>query len=220
MSPQTKLAGVLGAILAIILIALVAGVVSQSGEGPRPVDAEAEAESPLLRADSRVIGERGSSEVTVVEFLDFECEACGAAYPVVEQLREDYEGEVTFVARYFPLPGHFNSERAARAVESAAIQGKFDEMYQRMFETQAEWGEQQVAQDALFRGYAEDLGLDMEQFDSDYASDGVRDRVQRDVDDGEELGVTGTPTFYVDGQPFQPSSVEDFYDSIDQALGR
>ncbi|WP_036194277.1 DsbA family protein [Nocardioides aequoreus] len=218
MRTQTKLAVALGTAVVLILAVLVVGVLRQSGEGPRAVETGGTADTPLMRADSRILGGAGSSAVTVVEFLDFECEACGAAYPVVEQLRDDYQGKVTFVARYFPLPGHFNSERAAWAVESAARQDRFEEMYQKMFETQAEWGEQRVGKDRLFRGFAEDLGLDMAKFDRDYASDEVRERVQRDVDDGEELGVTGTPTFYIDGEPFQPSSVQDFYDRIDDAL--
>jgi len=178
------------------------------------------ADPRLVREDSRIMGEEGSSDVVLVEFLDFECEACGAAYPIIEQLREEYAGEVTFVARYFPLPGHFNSERAARAVESAARQGKFEEMYQRMFETQSSWGEQQEPLDDLFREYAVEIGLDMDQYDADYASDEVADRVQRDVADGTDLGVQGTPTFYLNGELFEPTSAEDFNTAIDDALNQ
>ena len=65
---------------------------------------------------------------------------------------------------------------------------------------------------------AEEIGLDMQQYDADYASDEVAARVQRDVDDGLELGVQGTPTFYVDGEPLQPRTYEDFTSAIDAAL--
>ena len=136
----------------------------------------------------------------------------------VEQLRAEYDGRVTFVARYFPLPGHVNAEPAARAVESAARQGEFEEMYQMMYETQAEWGESQDPKDDLFRSYAEDLGLDMEQYDADFASPEVAARVQRDVEDGMELGVQGTPTFYLDGELLQPRTYEDFTQALDEAL--
>jgi protein-disulfide isomerase len=156
--------------------------------------------------------------VTLVEFLDFECEACGAAFPLVEQLREEYAGKVTFVARYFPLPGHFNAERAARAVEAAARQGEFETMYQMMYETQSSWGEAQTPHDDLFRGFAEEIGLDMQKFDADYASDEVAARVQLDVDDGLELGVQGAPTFYLDGEPVQARSLDEFKAAIDAAL--
>ena len=82
----------------------------QGGDEPAAADvSSAIADGAIVRDDSRILGEEGTSGVTFVEFLDFECEACGAAYPIVEDLREKYAGEVTFVIRYFPLPGHVNS---------------------------------------------------------------------------------------------------------------
>ena len=218
MTNQNKAAVALGVLVTIAVVAMLLVVQSRGGDQPAPVATGSPEESMLVREDSRILGEEGSSGVTVVEVLDFECEACAAAYPAVEQLRQEYAGEVTFVARYFPLPGHFNAERAARAVESAARQGELEAMYQRMYETQAEWGEAQVPHDDLFRGFAEEIGLDMQQYDADYASDEVAARVQRDVDDGLELGVQGTPTFYVDGEPLQPRTYEDFTSAIDAAL--
>lgn len=218
MRPQTKIAlGSLGVIVALVVVL----VAINRGDNDEPAPtANSPQNSLLLRDNSRVMGEPGSSDVTFVEFLDFECEACRAAFPIVEDLRETYAGEVTFVVRYFPLPGHFNSQRAARAVESAARQDQFEAMYQRMYETQAEWGEAQEPKDALFRTFADDLGLDMDQYDADYASPKVANRVQQDMDDGIELGVQGTPTFYLNGELFQPQTVEDFSTAIDQELDK
>lgn len=218
MRTQTK--GGIGVIL-IALIAIGAVLFLNRGEAaPVAVETTSDGEGSLLvREDSQVVGEPArSGDVTMVEFLDFECEACGAVYPAVEQLRAEYDGRVTFVARYFPLPGHVNAEPAARAVESAARQGEFEAMYQMMYETQAEWGESQEPKDDLFRSYAEDLGLDMEQYDADFASPEVAARVQRDVEDGMELGVQGTPTFYLDGELLQPRTYEDFTQALDEAL--
>lgn len=166
----------------------------------------------------RVLGERGTSDVTFTEFLDFECEACGAAYPVVEQVREKYAGKVTFEIRYFPIPSHFNADRAARAVESAARQGKLTEMYNLMYTNQKAWAEQQEPKDELFRSYAKSLGLDMKKYDADYDSTSVAERVQRDAKAGTELGVQGTPTFFINGELFEPSSVQDFDTALDEAL--
>lgn len=217
MRTQTKVAMVIATVVVVgVASFFIAGRGSQD-EGTAAVSSAAE-ESAIVRADSRVLGEDGQSDVTFVEFLDFECEACGAAYPIVEALREKYAGDVTFVIRYFPLPGHFNSERAARAVESAARQGKLEEMYSKMYETQDSWGEADTPHDDLFRSFAEDIGLDMTQYDADYASDEVADRVARDVADGETLGVQGTPTFYVDGELFQPRTVDDFSTVLNEAL--
>ena len=219
MRSQTKAA----LAVAVIVILAIGGVIIASQSQQRDQTAAADvsaatADGAIVREDSRILGEEGSSDVTFVEFLDFECEACGAAYPIVEDLRAKYAGEVTFVIRYFPLPGHFNAGRAARAVESAARQGELEAMYSKMYETQKEWGEAQEPKDDLFRSFAEEIGLDMDQYDADYASQEVDERISRDVADGESLGVTGTPTFYVDGELFQPKTVEDFSAALDEAL--
>jgi len=159
-------------------------------------------------------------KVTLVEFLDFECESCGAVYPVMEQLRATYGDRVTFVARYFPLDEHFNADRAARAVEAAARQGQFEAMYRRMFDTQTEWGEQRTPMDDRFRGYAVDLGLDMARWDADYASPEVAARIKTDIDDGTALGVRGTPTFFLNGNPLKPQSADDLTRAVEEALAQ
>lgn len=202
----------------VVMVGIFFALGAASDDGPVAQVDTASPDSPLVREDSRIIGEEGASGVTFVEFLDFECEACLALFPIVEQLRDDYAGRVTFVARYFPLPGHFNSDRAARAVESAARQGKFEEMYVKMYETQSQWSEKQEPMDDLFRSYAEELGLDMTQFDADYSSEEVAARVQKDIDDGTTLEVQGTPTLYIDGELIQPESAQDLVDAIDEAL--
>ncbi|MBT9605110.1 thioredoxin domain-containing protein [Microbacterium sp.] len=155
----------------------------------------------VVRDDSHVLDEAGADAVTVVEFLDFECEACGAYYPVVEDLRLKYEGQINYVVRYFPLPGHINSETSAVAAEAAARQGRFEEMYKRLFETQSQWGESQQSQAELFRSYATELGLDMAAYDEAVADPTTLERVRSDLEDGRVLGVDRTPTFFVDGEP-------------------
>ena len=207
----------LGLVVAFALI--VAGLLTFSRGGPGPVqDAASGTPATTVRPDSHRLSVAADGRVTFVEFLDFECEACGSLYPAVEQLRKDYAGRVTFVARYFPLPGHFNGERAARAVEAAAQQGRFEQMYQRMFETQAEWGEQQVPMDDRFRGYAVDLGLDLAAYDAAYSSQATLDRIRVDVADGTALGVRGTPTLFLDGQKIEPSTYADLTSALDSAL--
>lgn len=218
MEKQTKISIALAVVVTLVLAGMLMFLPDRGGDGPSAVTT-AEEESVLVRDDSHVLGQPADAGgVTLVEFLDFECEACGAAYPFVEQLRDEYEGRVTFVARYFPLPGHFNAERAARSVESAARQGKFEEMYEKMYETQSSWGEGSEPLDDLFRSYAEDLGLDMAQYDTDYDSPEVAARVKKDMDDGIELGVQGTPTFFVDGEPVELRSGEDLILAVEDAL--
>ncbi|MFD5752133.1 DsbA family protein [Streptomyces sp. NPDC127033] len=183
------------------------------------VDARPAAQAQSVRADSHRLTRPERSELTVVEFLDFECEGCGAAYPVVERLREEYGDRVTFVARYFPMPGHRNGELAARTAEAAARQGKFEPMYRKLFATQAAWGEAQDSKEETFRGYAGELGLDMAEFDSALDSPETAARVRADQQDGLGLGVQGTPTFFVGGiKVATPGSYEAFRELIEARL--
>ncbi|MFY0408045.1 DsbA family protein [Solicola sp. PLA-1-18] len=217
MSTETKVTAV---VAAVVLAVLAAYVVVQLTTAEEPADA-AESASILVRDDSHRLGTAAPDDAPVlVEFLDFECESCRAAYPFVEQLRETYEGRVTFVLRYFPIPSHANAENAAWAVEAAAQQGALEPMYRRMYDTQAQWGEQQDSRAALFRTFAADLGLDLDRYDTDVTSRATRDRVTRDLEDGLALGVSGTPTFFLDGRRLQPETTADFTAAIEAALAR
>lgn len=179
---------------------------------------EAEQTAAPVRADSQRLSAPADSKATFVEFLDFECEACGAMYPAVERLRQTYGDQVTFVVRYFPLPGHFNGDRAARAAAAAAQQGRFEAMYKKLFETQQQWGEQQEPLDDLFTSYAQDLGLNMEQYAADYNSQATRELIDRDIADGKALGVSGTPTLYIDHTPVEPGTYEDLSAALSSAI--
>ena len=181
-------------------------------------DTAEEAAAIAVRDNSLRLSQAPGATVQFVEFLDFECEACGAAYPAIEQLRAEYGDRVEFVIRYFPVPSHFNAERAARAVEAAAQQGRHEDMYKLMYETQSEWGEQQVPMDDRFRGYAQRIGLDMARYDAVYADPATVERINADREDGLALGVQGTPTFFVDGTKLEPQSFEDLRTALDEAL--
>lgn len=205
-------------VVALVVAAVIAAVIGyELTSSPEPAEAD-EVSSVVVRPDSHRLDEASDGKVTLVEFLDFECEACLAAYPFVEDLRERYAGKVSFVARYFPMPGHKNSRTSAHAVEAAARQGKFEAMYSKMYETQTTWGERQDSQAALFRTFADELGLGMDQYDSDVVSASVAERVQKDFDDGRAAGVTGTPTFFLNGVKLQPDTEQEFRDAIDAAL--
>jgi protein-disulfide isomerase len=131
--------------------------------------------------------------VTLVEYGDFECPYCGQAEPVVRELLRDF-GDVTYVWRHLPLNDvHPLAQQAAEAAEAAASQGAFWEMHDLLLDHQ----------DALrmedLVGYAEELGLDVDRFEEDLRTRaGVR-RVAEDVDSADVSGVSGTPTFFVNG---------------------
>lgn len=200
------------------LVLAVAFILIQGERGRADAAVAAKDSAQLVRADSHRLTTAPDGKVTFVEFVDFECESCKAASGAVDELRKQYEGRVTFVVKHFPNSGHFNAERAARAVEAAAQQDQFEPMFQKMFATQLEWGEQQVPTDDTFRGFAADLKLDMATFDKAYNDEGTLKRIRQDVADGKALGVTGTPTFFLNGKMFEPTSYEHIVQSLDAAL--
>jgi protein-disulfide isomerase len=163
---------------------------------------------------------KGNKEaaVTLIEYLDFECEACGAYYPMVKQLSDELGDDVKFVSRYFPLPGHKNGMNAALAVEASGRQGKYWEMHDLLFENQKTWGEKRVSDPSIFEDYAKQLGLNLKQFEQDVDSKEVRERVRRDIDSGKKLGVNGTPSFFLNGEKIpNPKSLDDFKSFIQAA---
>lgn len=198
----------LGVIVALVMAALV--ILNNSGEENVTSDDER-----LTRADSPTLGPE-DAPVTIVEFLDPECESCRAMFPVVKDLMKKYEGQVRLVVRYFPL--HNNSVLAASATEAAGEQGKYWEMQELLFEQQPVWGEQRTPQTEMFMQYANQLGLDMEQFTDDLNSEAYQEKIQRDKTDGEALAVRGTPTFFVNGQRITNLSQESLEAAIQAAL--
>lgn len=201
--------------LVILAIVALGGIIYATGKS-EPSDSEAQ--ERLIRSDSHILNQAEDKAATLVEFLDFECEACGALYPAMEQIRDAYQDRITFVVRYFPLQGHTNGELAARAVESAAAQGKFEEMYQKMYETQSQWGEQQTSQEEAFIGFAEELGLDPDKFKSTLDDPATAERVTKDIEDGTALGVDSTPTLFLNGERIEARDFESLKSAIDDAL--
>lgn len=205
-----SIAAVVGAFVVIIAVAL---LVVRPWESAQP-----QAAGPSLIAEStHVLDDAGEGAPEVVEFFDYECPSCGAFHPIVEDLRAQYEGQVTFAVRYFPLSMHPNAVPAAAAAEAAAQQGEFEAMHARIFETQQEWSGTDTAA-AAFRGFAEELGLDMAAYDAAVAAEATADRIALDYEAGVAAGVQSTPTFFVDGQQVELQNFADVEAAIEAAL--
>jgi protein-disulfide isomerase len=139
---------------------------------------------------------RGSPDapVVIVEYGDFECPHCAAAYPVVRKLERDLPDTLAVVFRHFPLVTvHPHAELAAEAAESAAAQGSFWKMHDMLFENQ------EALEPADLLKYAAGLGLDLKRFAHDLAEHAFAPEVRADVVSGAQSGVTGTPAFFVNG---------------------
>jgi protein-disulfide isomerase len=168
----------------------------------------------LVREDSYKIG---SGSAVLVEFGDYQCPACGVFHTVVKQTISDVK-TLSFVFREFPLPMHPNGPISAYAAQSAGKQGKYWEMHNTLYEKQAEWSEGTDAR-AKILGYAKNLGLDVAQFTKDLDSPEIKKIVDRDVADGDTLGVNATPTFYLNGEKLDTSgSLGDFESAIKAKL--
>ncbi|MDX2077821.1 MAG: thioredoxin domain-containing protein [bacterium] len=196
-----------------VIVIMVIGLSLSNANTPATLDGDT---ALLIREDSPTLGPI-DAQVTIVEFLDPECESCRAAFPAVKQLLKDYGDNVRLVVRYLPL--HNNSVLAATATEAAGLQGKYWEMQEELFTHQSEWGEQQTPQTDLFIGYAEEIGLDIDQFVNDLDNADILAKIERDRADAQALKLTGTPTFFINGELVEPLNLERIIEMIEAALG-
>ena len=178
----------------------------------------------LVRADSPTLG-AADAPVTLVEFLDPECEACAAFSPSVKKILKDYDGRVRFVLRYMPL--HPNSLQAATLMEAAGEQGKYWQMQELLFQKQPEWGTKHGPEaasqpkpdiNALFEKYAMEIGLDLEKVKAAQKENRYQSKLDRDLKDGRALGVRQTPTFFVNGRKLMRFSEQDLRALIEDEL--
>ncbi len=169
----------------------------------------------FVRDDSATMGPKDAA-VTVVEFLDPECESCKAFYPIMKDVLKAYDGKVHFVVRYMGF--HRSSMMAVAATEAAGLQGKYWEMQEHLFATAEEWGHQPTPIRSFFVSYARTLGLDVNRFETDLDDPKWATKVQRDMADGAALGVKSTPTIFVNGVPLAELSQDVVESSIESAL--
>jgi protein-disulfide isomerase len=162
-----------------------------------------------------VEGNKDSTNI-LIEYGDFQCPACGAYYPLVNQLVKDQGQNFKFVFRNFPLQQHQNAKPAAYAAGAAGKQGKFWEMYGMLFENQNNWSNLGDATDT-FVGYARSIGLNVDQFNTDRVSADVKDKVQSDSQSGLDALVNATPSFFYNGTKVQPGSYDEFVQLVKQA---
>jgi protein-disulfide isomerase len=142
----------------------------------------------------------GNKNVTLIEYGDFQCPSCASYYPVLQEVKDKYGDDITFQFRHFPLTQiHQNAMAAHRAAEAASKQGKFWEMHDLLYERQNLWAQSGNAAQQM-EDYATELGLNAEQFKTDYQSSDVNGVINADLAAGNAVGVTGTPTFVLNDQ--------------------
>ena len=175
---------------------------------------------PPVNAADHVEG-NPHAPIELVEYGDYECPHCGHAYPIIKNIQKRMGAKLKFVFRNFPLTEiHPEAFNAALATEAAALQNKFWEMHDLLYQNQQQWSS---ASDPspIFNQYATQLGLNAAQFKSDYGSSKVNDLINADMAEGTKLGIQGTPTFFIDGKKVEvTNSISSFEKVLKAAIAK
>lgn len=200
MKSDTKiLLAVLGlTVVVMVLIVFTAG-------STKPVD------TSLVNTGKNVRGVDDAKN-TLVEFSDFFCPSCKTAEPYVFQLLSKYPKNIKFIYRHFPLPQHPLAFKASTSAEAAGMQGKFWEYKEKLFE------KQETLTEKSFSEIAKDLGLDLEKFNKDADSETALATVQGDLSTSNKLNLSGTPSFFLNGEKINFSSFGNLNKIIESKL--
>jgi protein-disulfide isomerase len=171
-------------------------------EPPQPVQAISVDDDPS-RGDA-------GAPVTIVEFTDFQCPACAAMQPVLEDVLKSYGNKVKLVVRDFPLSQHANARKAAEAADAANAQGKFFEYTALLFKRQ------NALDVPSLKKYASEVGLNRTRFDAELDAGTYAPEVKHDIQDGEIYGIDSTPTIFINGVMLRTMSEEALRAAIDQ----
>jgi protein-disulfide isomerase len=207
---------------AVFLGALGAGVaLYRSARNPAPT-ATPSAPPDMFESFSPHVRGGNNAPVTLEEYGDYQCPPCGALFPMLKSIEAQYGERLRFVFRQYPLSTmHPHALVAAQAAEAAGLQGRFWEMHDRLYENQQKWSAE-VDPRPLFINYARDIGIDVDRFISDMNGQQVKARVTSDRLRGSSMGVTGTPTLFINGRMLRPEAMtpEGIRTAIDTMLGK
>jgi len=212
---------IVGFLVLLVVGVVVAGIYS-SGSSPSSTSAGFVATTaPPITSSDWTMGS-ATATVSLIEYGDFQCPACGEYYPIVKQLLSEYGNKIYFVFRNFPLYTiHPDAGIAAQAAEAAGLQGKYWEMHDLLYENQATWSAAAPADvvSQHFDGYASQLGLNANTFDADINSSAVLNKIQDDVNGGNAAQIDHTPTFFVNLRQIpNPTGLAGFEATINAAL--
>jgi protein-disulfide isomerase len=174
-------------------------------------------QSLLIKSHSPMKG-AFAAKVTVVEFLDPECESCSAMYPIVKKIYEEYKSHIRLVVRYMTY--HKNSKYVANILEGARAENKYWEALELLFQTQDQWANHHNPNPELIPEILKPLKLNIKKIISDAKSGKYDKQIIEDFEDGKKVGVNGTPTFYVNGIQVQDLGYEPLKNEIEAKLNQ
>jgi formate-nitrite transporter family protein len=201
------------------VVLMVVGIIVLSKTSTKPLSQD-EKEQRLVRTDSHIKG-KTDSKVTIVEFSDFECPACGKYYTEFNKIEQNYQDRVKIVYRHFPLNSiHPLAQKAAEASEAAGAQEKFWEYNSMLFEKQAEWSSLSKDQAIVkFIEFAQQINIkDLNKFETELKNGTYADRVTEDANDAKALNLPGTPTVFLNAEQQDNPSYDNLSKEIDKLL--
>lgn len=172
-------------------------------------------ESFLVREYSPTKGNK-NARVTIVEFFDPACETCRAFHPFVKQLMDDNPGKIKLVMRYAPL--HHGSDYVVSMLEATKLQNKFWQTLNEMYKMQPHWAAHHNPQPQKLWLLLGEVDLDFKKVEQDMQTPGVVSNVKQDISDGRQLGVTKTPSFFVNGKPLTSFGYQQLQDLVETEL--
>ena len=172
-------------------------------------------EIPFVREHSPSFG-KNKMNITIVEFVDPECEACSAFHPAVKKVFEEYKDETRLVYRY--LDNHSNSRFAIRLLEAARVQNKYKEALDIIFKYQAKWAPHNAPKPDLLWTFLPEAGLDMKKLKKDFDNNNINNMVNLDRVDSATLGVRGTPTIFVNGKKLKSLRYKTLLDLVESEI--
>jgi protein-disulfide isomerase len=164
-----------------------------------------------------------SKKVVLFEYGDYQCPGCAAAHPKLKAVTEHYKEQLTFIFRNFPLTTiHPNALAAATAAEAAAMQNKFWQYHDKLYESQDDWSTADTdKRGAIFKKYAKELGLNEKQFEKDLANNAIARKIDTDQALGKKAGAQATPTLILAGKTLkteQFNTQKDLEDTVREAI--
>lgn len=200
-------------VLAVIVVAIGGLFVFTRDKAQAPGSSDSQSSNHTLGNNAK--------QVELLEFGDFQCPACAAFHAIVKQVVSKYSNDILYTFKHFPLESiHPNARAAARAAEAAGLQGKFFEMHDLLYENQDTWsGSSQPL--PIFKSFASTIGLDLNKFEADFASETVNSTINADSAEGKAKNIDGTPTYFLNGEKLnnnEISNVDAFSAKIEAAI--
>ena len=216
------------AVFIVIVVAVIGGMVYMARQDKLDVsDVGKDKAAGVLAAEDRngnieehVLGKK-DAKVVIVEYGDYQCPGCSTAAPKAKAVAEKYKDNVALIFRNFPIATiHPNARAAAASAEAAGFQGKFWEMHDLIYANQDTWSQASTNdRTEIFLGYARQIGLKEEQFKEGLSDARITKKINFDVAIARTQGVTGTPTFYINGELVESTNDADYLENaVKEAL--